>query len=79
MDTLAQLYSYVRELIGQLERTGQTDLADRLSTAMGGSTSGEILEGLWFGLKELREQNIGGQDVADAIRYIERTLGPPRH
>jgi hypothetical protein len=78
IDSLEQLYSSVYVLIELLQRTGHSDLADRLSTALGGSTSGEILGALWFELRSIQERSLGGQDINDAIEYIERTLGPPR-
>jgi hypothetical protein len=78
IDSLERLYSSVRVVIDLLQRTGHSDLADRLSTALGGSTSGEILGALWSELRNIQERSLGGQDINDAIDYVERTLGPPR-
>jgi hypothetical protein len=78
MDTLSDLYAYVRSLIAALNESQHSTLGSRLSGALGGSTSGEILEGLWFVLKDVQQQGLGGGQVGDAIAYIERVLGPPR-
>lgn len=78
MNTLTDLYDYVRSLIAALNESQHSALASRLSAALGDSTSGEILESLWFVLKDVQQQSRGGTQVGDAIAYIERVLGPPR-
>lgn len=78
MNTLSDLYGSVRALIETLNECQNSALAGRLSAALGGSTSGEILGGLWPVLKDVQQQDLGGDQVSDAIAYIERVLGPPR-
>jgi hypothetical protein len=78
MDNLSDLYGYVRCLIADLAESNRSTFADQLSVALGGTTSGEILEGLWFALREVDAAGFDYLGIADAVAYIERTLGPPR-
>jgi hypothetical protein len=75
--TLDELYAFVSVLDGDLRLSGHDRLAERLDSALNGSTSGEILEGLWFALQEVPQNYVGGDSVADALGFIQSALGPP--
>jgi hypothetical protein len=78
MNTLTDLYAYVRSLIENLNDSQYPVLGSRLSDALGGSTSGEILENLLPVLTDVRLRHLSNHQVDEAIAYIERVLGPPR-
>lgn len=78
MDTANELYRFVRALIDELRVTGYEALALRLESALNGTTSGEILDGLWFSLQDARGLSLGSDSVVDALEFIRHTLGPVR-
>ena len=77
METLDELYASVRALIAELRDAGHEDAAVRLRAGMDGATSGEILENLWFALREVRPAAPEVARVDDALAFVDRALGPP--
>jgi hypothetical protein len=77
METLDELYASVRVLIAELREAGHEDAAARLRAGMDGTTSGEVLENLWFALREVRPEVPEVDRVDDALAFIDRALGPP--
>jgi hypothetical protein len=77
METLDELYASVRVLIAELTEAGHADAAARLRGGMDGTTSGEVLENLWFALREVRPEVPDIDRVDDALAFVDRALGPP--
>lgn len=79
MKTVEELYAFVRALRDELRLVGCDSLAQRLDSALyGGSTSGEILGGLWFALRDVRDKSFDSESLEAALDFIQSALGPPR-
>jgi len=79
MKSLEELYAFVRALREELHLAGRDGLAQRLDSALyGGNTSGEILGGLWFVLRDVRNESFDSDSLESALHFIQSALGPPR-
>ena len=78
---LSQLYGFVEELIKTLNRSGNTEWADKIETAIrGGSTSNEILGRvrsafLGFQQSDVPQRISCREDVREAIDWIDHAIG----
>ena len=65
-------------MVVELRQRGLEKAAVAVDVALGGSTSGEILEQLWFAFLDV-ERLIGKTPgLEEALGYINRVLGPPK-
>lgn len=79
MKSLEELYAFVRALREELRLAGRDKLAQSLDSALyGGSTSGEILGGLWLVLRDVRDESFDSDSLEAALDFIQSALGPPR-
>ena len=80
MKSLEELNAFVRALREELRLAGRDKLAQSLDSALyGGATSGEILGGLWFVLRDVRDGPCDSDALEAALDFIQSALGPPRH
>jgi len=79
ISNLDELYRFAAEFVDELHNSGQEELADSLYRACGGgSTSGEILDGIGVVLLDIQSKGLGDERVGDALRFIASVVGPPR-
>ena len=84
INDLNDFYAYLRGVRERLVASDGYEWARRLHDAeLAGTTSSEILEDVWFVLKELEADPASDRlmlrpGISDALKYIDRTLGPSK-
>jgi hypothetical protein len=79
ISNLEQLYTFAAQYIVELRDQGRDALAAAVDRALsGGTTSGEILDGLGGAMVQAIRDDSKDQSARDALAYIESVVGPIR-